>query len=67
MDGDCDDLMAEVKLSMGFASGGDIRLEIGGSRVIVVKWPRVCDYVAVEAIDDRKAEGMAEVYKCTRR
>lgn len=37
MDGDCDDLMAEVKESMDLASGGDIRLEIGGSRVIVIE------------------------------
>lgn len=34
--GDCGALTAEVKLSKGLASGGDIKLEIGGRRVIVV-------------------------------
>ena len=33
-DGDCCPPMAEVKQSMGLASGGDIRLENGGRRVI---------------------------------
>lgn len=35
-DGDWDARTAELKLSIGFASGGDIKLEIGGRRVIVV-------------------------------
>ena len=33
-DGDFDALTAEAKLSIGLVSGGDIKLEIGGSRVI---------------------------------
>lgn len=34
VDGDCEALTAEMKLSIGLGSGGDIKLEIGGSRVI---------------------------------
>lgn len=34
-DGDGEALVPETKLSIGLASGGDIKLEIGGSRVIV--------------------------------
>lgn len=34
VDGDCKAFAAELKLSMGLGSGGDIKLEMGGSRVI---------------------------------
>lgn len=36
IDGDNDAVTAEEKLSSGLVSGGDIKLEIGGRRVIVV-------------------------------
>lgn len=34
--GDCNGWTVELKLSRGLASGGDIRLEMGGRRVMVV-------------------------------
>ena len=34
VDGDCEALAGDMKLSMALGSGGDIKLEIGGSRVI---------------------------------